>query len=160
MVKEISLTQGQVALVDDEDFERVNQYKWNANYHKLQKQHYAERGIHICRINGKTKTKTIRMHRFIMDAPKGKSVDHINHNTLDNRKENLRIVSHRENHQNRKNKGASKYPGVCFDKRRGTWYARIRIGKRCNWLGSFDDEKDAARAYQNAYEQLKRDGYE
>jgi len=95
-MKEIPLSQGLVALVDDEDFERVNQFKWCASKESRGTKFYA---IRWQRINGK-QTK-IRMHRFILGLPPGKEckhyqsglvVDHVNGNSLDNRKRNLELI--------------------------------------------------------------------
>lgn len=140
-MKEIQLTQGKVALVDDEDFEHLNQFKWNA--HKRGCGYYAERRVTI---DGKS--KTIIMHNVIMNTPKGFFVDHIFHNTLDNRKAKLRLSTRAENNCNRRSakNSSSKYLGVGFEKDRG-WTARIRkdgIGYR---LGTFKTENEAAIAY-------------
>ncbi|MCE7699722.1 MAG: HNH endonuclease [Methanobacterium paludis] len=104
--------------------------------------------------DGKAKRKTIIMHRLIMGAPKGMVVDHINHNGLDNRKSNLRVVTHRQNMQNRKNKGTSNYPGVHFKKENHKWVARIRIGKEMKYLGIFDNERTAAKKYEEAVREM------
>ena len=93
-MKEIPLTQGQVALVDDEDFERVNQYKWHALLDPNTGKYYAKR-------RDGNKNTFIIMHRFIMSTPQGLVCDHINGNTLDNRKCNLRNCHKVENNWNR-----------------------------------------------------------
>jgi hypothetical protein len=87
-MKEILLTQGKVALVDDDDFIKVSSGTWCAQRAKTT--FYAHGHI-------PHRKKIISMHRFIMGDPEGKEIDHINGNGLDNRKENLRIVSHQEN---------------------------------------------------------------
>lgn len=97
------------------------------------------------RHNGQT---AISMHRVIMNTPKGMETDHINGNGLDNRRENLRIVTRRENQQNRHGFKTSKYPGVSKVKNR--WTAHIHINKKQNYLGSFKDEEKAARRYRIA----------
>jgi hypothetical protein len=87
-----------------------------------------------------------------MNCPDGMHVDHINHNTLDNRKENLRICTNSENQMNKgkyKN-NKSGYKGVCLKKSTGKWSASIKINKKQKYLGCFDDPKDAYRAYCNA----------
>lgn len=100
-MKEIKLTQGKVALVSDEDFERVNQFKWCASNNPMYRKGdakaekwYALRGTVV---NGKQ--KTLYMHRFIMDAPKGKVVDHLDGNGLNNTRENLAVVEHYQNNR-------------------------------------------------------------
>lgn len=108
-MKQIPLTQNKYALIDDEDFDKINQYKkWYARWTKDVNSYYAIGNITI---NGQYKKQY--MHRIIMGLDFGdlRQVDHINHDTLDNRKSNLRIVTHRINHHNSKNQ--SKY-GACI----------------------------------------------
>ena len=125
MVKEIPLTQGKVALVDDEDYEWLNQYNWQASNEKGR--FYVKKGNYLGVINGKQRSTSVRMHRLIMNAPENMVVDHINGNGLDNRKENLRIVSNRQNLQNLHIKKTSKYPGVSWQKTRNKWISLIRV---------------------------------
>lgn len=142
MSKEIELTQGLVALVDDDDYERVSKHSW-----------YIEksgRGY----IYARTKTKNVRilMHRFILGAPSDKVVDHLNHKTLDNRKCNLRVCSIRDNNNNslaRKNT-SSKYKGVYFCKHLNKWKAEIKK----THIGCFNNEIDAAKAYDEKAKEL------
>lgn len=153
MVKTIKLTQGQVALVDDEDYDYLNQHKWCAHYAPNIKNYYGERR------SKKTENKqqgTIKMHRFIVEhilnreLKSNEIIDHINHNTLDNTRNNLRIVSARQNAQNRKNKGISNYPGVVWVDQCKKWKARFTLNNKEIHLGHFDNEKDAAKAYEKA----------
>lgn len=95
-MKEIELTQGQVALVDDEDFDYLSQWKWQADWCKTTNSFYATRTSYF-----PVKTK-IRMHREIMKTPAGKHCDHRNHDTLDNQKDNLRNITHSQSMMNRK----------------------------------------------------------
>ena len=90
-MKEIILTQGKVALVDDEDYEMINKFKW-----------FFHTGYASTNITEKGRQRTIKMHRYILNAQKGFMVDHINHNTIDNRKENLRISTNQQNLFNQK----------------------------------------------------------
>lgn len=92
------------------------------------------------------------MHRLIMGFPKGKCVDHINHNGLDNRKKNLRICTNKENKFNRlkSNNNTSGYKGVLFhkgEKRNKHWVAVLGINKQKKYGGYFDTAKEAAEAY-------------
>lgn len=137
MVKEIKLSQGKVALVDNEDYEWLNQYKWFCS-HK-----------YACRRN---KITNLPMHREIMKTPKGMYTDHINHNTLDNRKENLRVCTCAENNHNAvaKKHNTSGYKGVYWNKRDKKWYVQIRVSYKRIWLGYFDFIEDAANSYANA----------
>ena len=142
-MRKIKLTQGKYALVDNEDYEWLNKWKWfYASKHGAQRSAY-KLG---------EKPLTIRMHRQIMGCPKGKSIDHINHNPLDNRRINLRAVSGRENIINtlkfRSRKFTSKYKGVWREHNR--WRAAIRVNYKLISLGSFPLEKQAALAYNEA----------
>ena len=152
-VKEIVLTQGQVALVDAEDFEWLNQYTWHAwRDLKLSERFYARRNRSIIGRNGER--KIFRMHREIMgvlDKPEI-IIDHINRDTLDNRRSNLRIVSFALNAYNSKlhiNK-TSLYRGVCWRKDTRRWRSTIKIKNGQIKLGYFDDEVEAAVAYDEA----------
>lgn len=138
MVKEIKLHHGNIAFVDDEDYERVNQYKWYCDRHG-----YAMRKENIIR-------KTILMHRFILGAPFGLEVDHADGNKLNNSKSNLRLCTKSDNQHNKKKQSVpatSKYKGVCWDSSKSKWRVDIKIhGKHIN-VGRFVNEIDAAHAY-------------
>lgn len=151
-MKKIILTQGKFALVDDEDYDFLNQWKWcySKSYKDLG---YAIRFHYLTKSGKQQKRKVISMHRVIMNTPIGMYTDHINHNTLDNRKENLRICTPSQNHMNqRKFRGKSKYKGVFWQKDCpiNPWGAIIRINKKGIYLGSFPSEERAARAYDEA----------
>lgn len=141
-MKEIVLTRGKVAIVDDDDFERLNQFKWCFD------NVYAKRGVYIPETQG---TKTLRMHNDILTAPKGMVVDHINLNKLDNRKENLRVVSRQYNNIHRakgcRNKtgfvGVQYIPHLKLKK----WTAEIRMNGKRFYLGYFHTAIEAAREY-------------
>ena len=120
------------ALIDLEDIDRIKDYKWRMN----------DRGYVLTDIKGTT--KKIRLHRLIMDCPDDMVVDHINHNRLDNRKENLRVCTQ---HQNLMNKNSV---GVTFDKRRNKWYAQITYNYNHIFIGSFDTKEDAIKARRQA----------
>lgn len=145
MTKQIKLTQNQYAIVDDEDYEYLNQWKWYAEWNQRGHVYYAVRT---------SKNKRIYMHRMLMNTPKGAQTDHINNNSLDNRKSNLRICSHRQNQQNLKRQTSSKYPGVTWVKREQKWQAQIQINGYRKNLGTFNNEKSAAKAYEKAVREL------
>ncbi len=134
----IRLTQGKVALVDAQDYEWLNQWKWCTACWR-QYLNYATR-----RESG----KQVFMHRVILGVLKGQEVDHINGNGLDNRRENLRICTRSQNQHNRKaTQGTSKYKGVSWSSRDKRWRAKIKVFGVSKMLGNFIEEKDAARAY-------------
>lgn len=139
-MKKIKLTQGKYALVDDEDFEYLSQWKWCAVKHR--NNYYAKRN------SGKT-NKNIYMHRVIMKANNKELVDHKNHNTLDNQKYNLRICNNAQNiyNQLKQKNTSSKYKGVSWDKINKKWAVVITPSGRQFHLGRFKDEVIAAKIY-------------
>lgn len=146
-MKEIPLTQGKVALVDDEDYSLVMQYKWHAN--RNYNTFYAAHNIYL---RPNVRERRLVMHRLIMNPPGHMQIDHINHNGLDNRKENLRVVTIRENSMNRVDKSSTGYTGVV---RYGTRFnAHIRINGVYKSLGYFNTSQDASAAYLHAANQL------
>ena len=146
-MKEIQLTQGKIALVDDENYEYLNQWKWyarksrNNNYY-AGRYFYIKKGFRIY----------ISMHTDILNPNKQFIIDHINNNGLDNRKINLRICTNAENMKNRplyKN-NSSGFKGVNWSIKSKKWYAYIRNNKIMYNLGCYINVKDAAKAYNNA----------
>jgi hypothetical protein len=150
MTKEIQLTQGKVALVDDEDFDELNRYKWHAHKDYKNGKFYASMSA---RCNGKT--KTILMHRKIL-VDKYKIIDHINHDGLDNRKCNLRSCTCSQNHKHcighKNNK--SGFNGVSWNKSNKKWMAQITKDNRQMCIGYFDDKKDAAKKVDEKAKEL------
>jgi hypothetical protein len=147
-MKKIKLTKGKVALVDDEDFKWLSKHNWYASISGYN--YYAQRT---------KKRKNIRMHRVILNAPKGVIVDHINGNSLDNRKQNLRLCSQSENMCNRLSPviNTSGFKGVSQIKTSKKWEAYInKDGKRVR-LGNFLSAKEAALAYNKAAIKYPRD---
>ena len=110
--------------------------------------------LHVCaNVTKNGKKTTIPLHRFLVDCPKGKVVDHINGDTLDNRRQNLRVVSNAENLQNRQGLNAnnsSGVRGVSWDKARGKWQAKIKVNYKTIHLGRFDDIEEARKAVEEA----------
>lgn len=145
-MKKIRLTQGQVALVDDADYDSLNQYKWCAHKHHSGN-FYAER------ISPKKEDKryTIRMHCQILGLEYGdkRQGDHRNRNTLDNRQCNLRICSYWQNTRNRKpnSNTTSRFKGVSWDKQRSKWRAYIYLNGKLKHLGYWAMEEVAALRY-------------
>ena len=136
---------GLVALIDDENYELVNKYRWNPYWYKSVQTFYA-RG-HIPG-KGASKRPYIRMHRHIMNVQQSEQVDHKDHDGLNNQKSNLRICTSTQNHANmRKHKGVSKFKGVTWDRQRRKWRAAIKLNLKSIHLGAFNNETEAAKAY-------------
>ena len=141
-MKEIKLTQGKVALVDDEDFEELNQFKWYAA--KMTKgTFYAGR---------KKNNKRAYLHREIMNPVAGMEVDHIDGDGLNCQRVNLRNCTHIQNTMNRRMSltSTSGFKGVSWHKRDEVWQANIRVDRKLKYLGSFSMLEDAALAYNKA----------
>jgi hypothetical protein len=139
-IRFIPLTQGKVAIVDAADYQWLSMYKWHAA--KYQNGFYA---------GTRSKYRHISMHRLIMNAPPDKVVDHIDHNGLNNRRCNLRLCSVTDNSHNRRpSNKTSPYKGVSWSKAARIWKATIRFNGKNHYLGKFDNEIDAARAYDKA----------
>jgi hypothetical protein len=156
-MRTISLTRGFEAIVDEEDFEKINKFSWCASVQKGRRCVYARTHISYKIIGKRKKFQSVPMHRMILGLMPGdgKIVDHINGNGLDNRRANLRICSHTENVRNAKKttiRYTSKYRGVHFDKGYGKkkWRAGIRVDGKLICLGRFLTEKEAAIAYNEA----------
>lgn len=146
-MREIPLTRGMVAFVDDEDYEYLNQFKWNAHKcNRSNKNYYALR--HLSR-KVDPKRKIVSMHAMIMGTKEGYEIDHINGNCLDNRRENLRFATHRQNGQNRHEAKTSKYPGVNWHKKSQKWKAEAQINGKNQYIGLFTSEEAAFEAYVN-----------
>lgn len=142
-MKEIQLTQGKVALVDDEDYEYLMQWRWH-----LTAGAYAARDIE--------NKKVIYMHRFLMNAQKGQEIDHINQNKLDNRKSNLRACTRAENMRNTKKRSqnTSGYKGVTWHDLRKKWAARLKYNYQDIHIGLYNTPIEAARAYDAKAKEL------
>jgi hypothetical protein len=152
-VKEIPLTKGQVALVDDEDYEAlVSGYKWRVHHSGVMRTSYAQSSM-----RGSKPPRSVLLHRLIMNAPVGTEVDHINGDGLDCQRHNLRLATHRQNKQNvakqRTRNGiatSSRFKGVRWHIVGRFWVAQCKLNKKQVYLGCFQDDVAAALAY-NAF---------
>lgn len=146
-MKQIPLTQGKYAIVDDEDFEYLSKFKWCVSENNCSGKFYAQR-----RSDKASGLKVISMHRLLSKANVGEVVDHINGNSIDNRKSNLRTCSIAENSRNanRPVNNTSGYKGVYWDKSKNKWTAQIKFEKATIPLGRYHDIIEAAKAYNAA----------
>lgn len=147
----IALTQGQTAIVDAEDFEWLNQWNWFAWWSPDTRCFYAVRSGK----RGKRNPNPTRlyMHRVILGCKKRQEEgDHKNHNTLDNRRKNLRKCTRAQNGRNIKMPctNTSGYKGVFRDKRRKIWFTQIGVNNTSKYVGTFHRPEDAAHAYDEA----------
>lgn len=141
-MKEIQITQGKVALVDDDDFEIINSHPWFALEHR--NTFYAFRWI----VNNGKRVRLSMHHEVFGKPPAGKVTDHKDGNGLNNQKGNLRFLTNRQNRQNKSGwKTSCDLPGVSFAKDRGKWMAKARINGKQTYLGLYDSPEKAAAAY-------------
>ena len=145
--REIPLSRGMTALVDAEDYELLSKWKWHVAW--AYRTFYAESWDYS---EGKNR---IMMHRVIMGCNRkdGKQIDHINGNSLDNRRINLRLVNHSQNQMNRKTEsiGSSGHRGVSWCKQTKMWKARFVIHGKEQWLGRFLSKDDAIAAVKSSW---------
>jgi hypothetical protein len=140
-MKEIPLTNGQIALVDDGDYERVRRITWCASPAKY---------TTYARSTGTRETggKSVKLHRFILNAPTGMDVDHRDQNGLNCQRRNLRVCSRAQNSMNRRTQNhSSDYKGVTLLRRWSKWRATIKVDGKKIHIGYFSNPKAAAQAY-------------
>src|SRR5258706_10064208 len=144
----IALTRNQNAIVDAEDFEWLNQFNWHARWCKTTKSFYATRAVAGPK-NGPRQIG-VHMHDEILGCRQGEEADHKNHDTLDNRRENLRKCTRFQNIRNGRihKDNKSGFKGV--DWHEGKWRARITINYATKYIGAFDSPEEAALAYDCA----------
>ena len=143
--REVPLTKGYVAIVDEEDYERVCQYKWTA----LVSRHT----VYAYRADRSTgERRTLYLHRFLLNPPEDMEVDHIDRDGLNNTRSNLRLATRRENMINRgmSPRNVSGYRGVSWAARDRRWLAQICVEGKTIHLGSFRDPAEAAKVYDEA----------
>lgn len=139
--KLIPLSKNKLAVVDNEDFDKVKGFNW----------YISENGYALSNKGG-------YMHRLIMNPSREMYVDHIDRDKLNNRKSNLRVCTRQENAFNSApRRGTSKFKGVYWNKKIGKWHSIIFYNGKRKSLGYFESEEDAARAYDNAAEKIHKD---
>lgn len=146
--RRIKLSQPKYAIVDAEDYHRLSRYEWLARkgWHSF----YA---IRRALQQGGKKYRIIYMHQEVIKVADGMVTDHINNNGLDNRMANLRAATRAENVRNRKKfrkPSRSKYKGIYWREAEKRWSAAIGIDRKRKYLGYFEDEVEAAKAYDRA----------
>lgn len=152
--RRIELTRGKYAILDPEDFESLNQYRWhctNFGYARRTGSKRSEKG---------RKRVAIGMHNVVFPVPEGMTVDHINRNRLDNRKANLRAATREENTWNRKfvKKGSkTRYTGIHWNKKVKKWNVRLRVEGRRKSFGYYADEVEAAKVYDRVARKYRRE---
>ncbi len=147
--RRIPLSRGGYAIVDPADYERLSEHKWHI---------VGARGtFYAVRNTGQRigeKRVVLKMHRAVLEVPDGMFVDHINHNGLDNRRANLRPATQAQNARNRRkvhrDNYHSKYKGLTWYKSQNRWAVRIMVDNKSKFIGYFDNELDAAKAYDTA----------
>lgn len=151
-MKKIQLTQGQVALIDDVDYEYLSQWKWYASW-----EHNGFRAIRkLPWVNNKR--KTLRMHTAVAERMKidSKKIDHRDQNPLNNQRSNLRSATASQNGHNRgpNKNNTTGVKGISFDKRSGRYQAQIQVEGKKYWLGYFNTLEEAAIVIQKKREEL------
>jgi len=145
-------TKNHIIIVSDEDYDRLSQFTWHVmktNFNKLYARRWSD--------SSKNK-KAVLMHREVLNAPEHSEVDHINHDTLDNRRDNLRLCTRQQNTQNRKSK-VTEYKGVSFNKVNGKYHTQIvepKTKKRLH-LGDYDTPKQAGLVYDGFAKKLHKE---
>ena len=144
----VPLTRGLFALIDRDSVESVGQFNWYAQ--KTACGYYASRGLRTM-----TSYQVLPLHALLASL----GADHINGNSLDNRKCNLRSATVSQNAKNRakSRNSKSRFKGVSWSRRDSKWAAEIQVDKRRIWLGYFSDELEAAKSYDCAARQYHGD---
>jgi len=159
-MKYVKLTRGKKAIVDDADYEHLSKISWHAE--KASSGAFYAKAAFPCK-KARKGQKWLRMHRFIMGEPSGKEVDHINMDTLDNRRRNLRVVTPAQNRMNRKkysnntSGNTSGYKGVSFNIATKKWCSIIQKSGVQKHLGYFPAKEEAALAYNVAAKNLHKE---
>lgn len=156
MTKEIPLTQGKVALVDDADLLWLSRWKWCAQKQRDGERWYAV--THVPNPNPGPRQKRLLMHRLILRAASGVEIDHEDGDGLNNQRNNIRVATHAENMRNRR-RWANKhgFKGVYKNSKSKGYGAYIKVDKKLKHIGSFATVEEAAKAYDMVALRLHQD---
>ena len=147
-MRTIELTKGFVAVVDEEDYDRLTAYRWQVNGRQGKQRRCAVRNVKL----SSGANQMIYMHREVLQVPASVQVDHINCDALDNRKANLRPATNSQNNANTRiaRTNTSGFKGVSWIARIRKWQARIKVLGSARYLGVYANPEDAARVYDSA----------
>lgn len=146
MTKIINLTQGKTTLVDDTDFDFLNQFKWHVQKSKSRAGY----------INWYAKKQNISMAEMIIGKIKGLEIDHLDGDGLNNQRKNLRHITHKENCNNRHIRKLSKYNGVYFDFINKKWRCKVKVGDKYINSYCYNTEKEAFSALIKAKLRIRK----
>ncbi len=140
---EIELTQGKVAIIDEEDWFKIRGFNWHMNHERAGRMY-----AHAMFNWNRNKHQSFKLHRILLSVNTNQIIDHINRQTLDNRKSNLRICSRNQNQHNHgvSKKNKSGFIGVYYNKKDHKWFAQIRNNNKLIYIGYFTNPIEAARA--------------
>lgn len=147
----VSLSKGKFAIIDAQDADYINQWKWT-----YLSSGYAFRRKYLGVVDGKEQSEYILMHRLLMDCPEGYEVDHINHNRLDNRKSNLRIVTRAQNTHNAgiRSDNTSGHKNIYWYKAYKKWMVTVGANGKSHFIGYYDKLDEAVEAKKLAIKRL------
>lgn len=145
---QIELTRGQVARVSEEDFDELSKHKWYAD---------GSKGVFYAKRARKNSDplnlpSVIAMHRVVLPPTKGMQIDHINRDTLDNRRSSLRLATRQQNIMNSKRRSTNKsgFKGVSYNPVTNAWSAQIGVNYKTIYLGSYKTKEEAHAVYAAA----------
>lgn len=143
-MREILLSKGRKAIIDDQDYEKVSEYNWYVQENKT--------GIIYAKANDRKNGTTLFMHRLILNIPKGTIIDHVDGDGCNNTRTNLRVCTKQQNaFHSKKMRGCySKFKGVSIDSNGKCWRSFIKVDGKYKHLGNFKTELEAAQEYNKA----------